>query len=98
MEHSPGGVVLVDDFVLVIDMSAKDSAGGRAALAKAIGRSCETSGFFTIVGHGVSRDLVDRMHATTNAFFTQPDAEKQKVANVAGGVGFRPFGGVGGDG
>ncbi|WP_158879451.1 isopenicillin N synthase family dioxygenase [Amycolatopsis anabasis] len=83
-----------DDFVPVIDLSARNTERGRAALAEEIGRSCESSGFFTIVGHGVPRSLVDRMYTTTNAFFTLPDAEKELIANRPGVSGFRRSGGT----
>jgi isopenicillin N synthase-like dioxygenase len=93
VEHSQETITVVDDdFVPVIDMSAKDTAEGRASIAKAIGQSCETSGFFTIVGHGVSQDLVDRMYTTTNTFFKLPDAEKDLSASRAGVSGLRRFG------
>ena len=80
------------DFVPVIDLSSRDSARGRVAIAKAIRAACETSGFFTIVGHGVPRDLIDRMHKTTNDFFTQPEADKELSANRAGVSGLRRLG------
>ncbi|HEX2130148.1 MAG TPA: 2-oxoglutarate and iron-dependent oxygenase domain-containing protein [Actinophytocola sp.] len=85
-------IVLEDDFVPVIDLSTRDRAEGRAAIAEAIRTACETSGFFTIVGHGVSRDLITRMHAATNAFFTMPEEEKERSANRAGVSGLRRLG------
>lgn len=85
---------MADDFVPVIDLSDRDTPEGRAAIAATIGKACETSGFFTIVGHGVSKDLVDRMYTTTNGFFTAPDEEKDKSANRGAGVsGLRRLGG-----
>jgi isopenicillin N synthase-like dioxygenase len=82
------------DFVPVIDLSQRDTAEGRATIAAAIGRACETSGFFTVVGHGVSQDLVDEMYATTNGFFTAPEHEKALSANKGVGVaGLRKPGG-----
>ncbi|MEV0278852.1 2-oxoglutarate and iron-dependent oxygenase domain-containing protein [Streptomyces sp. NPDC050610] len=78
----------------VIDLSARGSAHGRELIADAIGAACESSGFFTIVGHGVPPELIARMHATTNAFFELPDTEKDLVANRPGVAGFRRFGGT----
>ncbi len=94
MGHPRKTAAVVDGFVPVIDLSARESAHGRGLIADAIGKACETSGFFTIVGHGVPRELIDRMHATTNAFFELPDAEKGLVANRPGVAGFRRFGGT----
>ena len=79
----------MNDFVPIIDLSGRHTAAGRAAIADAIGRACETSGFFIIVGHGVPDDLVDRMYRTTNAFFTLPDEQKDLVADGPGVSGFR---------
>ena len=58
-------------------------AGGRAerlSVARAIGRACEDIGFFTIVGHGVDPELIERMDRVSRAFFDLPLADKQKVA------------------
>ncbi|MFC5185552.1 isopenicillin N synthase family dioxygenase [Actinomadura harenae] len=84
----------VDGYVPVIDLSTRHEAPGRAALAEAIGEACRTSGFFVIVGHGVPSGLVDRMHTATTAFFTLPDAEKDRIAHRPGFSGFRRSGGT----
>lgn len=90
--HEP--VTVVDGFVPVIDLSARDSARGQRAVAEAIDRACRSSGFFIVVGHGVSPELVNRMYATTRAFFHLPDDEKQVVATRPGVSGFRRFSGT----
>jgi isopenicillin N synthase-like dioxygenase len=83
-----------EEYVPVVDLSLRDSAEGRAAIAATIGRACETSGFFTIVGHGVSPDLVHRMYKTTKDFFTRPEGEKDRSLNRGAGVsGLRRLGG-----
>lgn len=94
MGQDQQAVTLVDGFVPVIDLSSRDTAEGRRAVAQAIGEACKSSGFFTIVGHGVPWDLVDRMFGTTNAFFKLPDAEKDRVAHRSGVSGFRRLGGT----
>lgn len=94
MGNNQETVTIVDGFVPVIDLSARDGAHGRSVLAEAIGKACENSGFFTIVGHGVPRALVDRMYATTNAFFALSDAAKDSVASRPGISGFRRSGGT----
>ncbi|MGK5638863.1 isopenicillin N synthase family dioxygenase [Streptomyces sp. URMC 126] len=88
MEHAPGG------FVPVIDLSDRHTPHGRAAVAAAIGRACEESGFYVVVGHDVPRDLIRRMHAVTRAFFELPDTEKDKVAHRPGVSGYRRLGGT----
>ncbi|WP_051467736.1 isopenicillin N synthase family dioxygenase [Actinomadura oligospora] len=91
---NPNSVTMVDGYVPVIDLSARDSPSGRATLAEAIGRACRTSGFFVIVGHGVPPELIDRLHTATTAFFTLPDAEKDRIAHRPGFSGFRRSGGT----
>jgi len=82
------------DFVPVIDLSERHTAPGRAAIAASIGAACESSGFFTVVNHGVPAELVDRMYRTTNGFFTAPEEEKEHSANRGVGVaGLRRPGG-----
>ncbi|RKT56453.1 isopenicillin N synthase family dioxygenase [Saccharothrix australiensis] len=87
-------VTLVDGYVPVIDLSSRGGEAGRVALADAIGRACETSGFYVVVGHGVPSDLVERMRTVTNAFFRLPDAEKDLVASRPGVSGYRRSGGT----
>ncbi|KOG89954.1 isopenicillin N synthase family dioxygenase [Streptomyces varsoviensis] len=94
MGHHRESAAVVDGFVPVIDLSARRSAHGRGLIAEAIGAACESSGFFTIVGHGVPQELIDRMHTTTNAFFELPDGSMDLVANRPGVAGFRRFGGT----
>ncbi|WP_242910666.1 isopenicillin N synthase family dioxygenase [Actinomadura terrae] len=91
---NPNSVTMVDGYVPVIDISARRTGSGRAALAQAIGKACRTSGFFVIVGHGIPSELIDRMHTATTAFFELPDAEKDRIAHRPGFSGFRRSGGT----
>ncbi|MET8976756.1 2-oxoglutarate and iron-dependent oxygenase domain-containing protein [Streptomyces sp. NPDC004539] len=85
---------MADDFVPVVDLSDRVSEAGRAEVARAVRRACETSGFFTVVGHGVPEELVARMHAVTKGFFNLPEEEKERSANRGAGVaGLRRPGG-----
>lgn len=94
VDASKQAIAGVDGFVPVIDLSADQPGARRRALAEAIGQACTRSGFFIVTGHGVPIALIDRMYATTNAFFTLPDATKDKVANRPGVSGFRRFSGT----
>jgi isopenicillin N synthase-like dioxygenase len=83
-----------EDFVPVVDLSTRDTEEGRAAIAATIGKACETSGFFTVVGHGVAPELVARMYRTTKGFFTSPEEVKDRSLNQGSGVaGLRRVGG-----
>jgi hypothetical protein len=77
----------VAGYVPVIDLSPASTDAGKALVAKAIGAACEGSGF-SAVGHGVDQGLIDRMYATSRAFFTLPAAEKAEVAVRPGTHGF----------
>jgi isopenicillin N synthase-like dioxygenase len=81
-------VTLVDGYVPVIDLSVAHTPAGKSLVAKAIGTACEQSGFFTVVGHGVPAELVDRIYATSRAFFELPVAQKPEVAVTPGTHGF----------
>lgn len=56
-----------------------DSQDDKRWVAREIGRACEEIGFFTIVGHGVSPELVRGTKATAQAFFDLPLENKMKV-------------------
>ena len=82
------------EFVPVVDLSDRNTEEGRAAIAATIGKACETSGFFTVVGHGVAPELVGRMYRTTRDFFTSPEDVKDRSLNQGSGVsGLRRVGG-----
>ncbi|MFG3252943.1 2-oxoglutarate and iron-dependent oxygenase domain-containing protein [Streptomyces sp. NPDC048172] len=53
------------EFVPVVDLSAGNGERGRISVAREIGRACESSGFFTVVGHGVPEELTGRVYAAT---------------------------------
>lgn len=65
----------------VIDISALRGSGteARARVASEIEAACADTGFFTIVGHGVSLDLLDRTRAAAAAFFAADETTKKAV-------------------
>ncbi|WP_309234455.1 2OG-Fe(II) oxygenase family protein [Nocardia sp. XZ_19_385] len=89
MNTSSTPSTVVGDYVPVIDLTSMHTPDGRAAIARAIGAACATSGFFVIVGHGVTPELIDRMYATTREFFELPGAEKDRVLATDGTGGLR---------
>ncbi|KAM0951217.1 putative gibberellin 2-beta-dioxygenase [Dioscorea sansibarensis] len=62
--------------VPVIDLSWRRE---RERAAKLIVRACEEFGFFKVVNHGVSHDLVSSMEAEAMNFFSLPAREKQQA-------------------
>ncbi len=75
-------ITLVDGYVPVIDLgfTGRTDEDRRIATARAIGKACETSGFFVIVGHGVPQTVIDEMCTSVRPFFTQSTEIKQQVA------------------
>lgn len=67
--------------VPVIDISALrgTDAAARADVALQINAACTATGFFTVVGHGVSTELLDRTRAAAAAFFAADDDAKNAV-------------------
>jgi isopenicillin N synthase-like dioxygenase len=86
-------VIVKDGFVPVIDLSTAKHISGRTAIAQAIRRACETSGFFTIVGHGVDQELIERVYRVSKTFFELPREEREKVAIRPGTQGLNLYGG-----
>lgn len=64
----------------VIDMSDPES---KHALVKA----CEDFGFFKVINHGVSAELVSVLEHETVEFFSLPKSEKTQVAGYPFGYG-----------
>ncbi len=79
--------------VPVIDMAPfpRGDADGRRAVTKAVGDACSDIGFFTLAGHGVPADLIDRTYAAAREFFDLPAAEKTRVPLTAAGAGYSPL-------
>jgi isopenicillin N synthase-like dioxygenase len=80
-EPEAGPVAMVGGFVPVVDLGqwyADD--GQRQALALAIGRACEVSGFLVIVNHGMPPEVIARLDRATRAFFAQPRGVKELLA------------------
>lgn len=69
-------------FVPTIQLGAARSADHPSApeVAAAIARACQTSGFFVLTDHGVSRELVEGVYEATRAFFTLPLVDREAVA------------------
>jgi isopenicillin N synthase-like dioxygenase len=68
--------------VPVIDVSAlaSDDLAERQALAARIGDACRSTGFFSVVGHGLDDELLDAVFAQSRRFFSQSKLEKEKIA------------------
>lgn len=67
------------------DLDEVDSVVNQIRLA------CSTSGFFQIVGHGISQTMQDSVLDASKALFTLPEEEKLKMKGKPG-VGYETFG------
>jgi isopenicillin N synthase-like dioxygenase len=74
-----------------------DVSGGIERAAPDIDAACRETGFFFLVGHGVSRDLRDRLDALAREFFALPDAEKAEIDMSRGGRAWRGWFPIGGE-
>jgi isopenicillin N synthase-like dioxygenase len=67
----------------IIDLSPLQrthvSAATRSDIARDVAKACEEIGFFTVIGHGVSADVIRALVAEAYAFFDLPPAEKLAV-------------------
>jgi isopenicillin N synthase-like dioxygenase len=97
IKHSEDGAVgFSDDFVPVIDISPYFGGDEKAKqeVADEIGRACREIGFYIIVGHGVSPQLVERVGRVSRAFFDLPFDQKMKlhIGSEAGACGYSAMG------
>ncbi|POX41482.1 oxidoreductase [Streptomyces sp. Ru73] len=74
-------ITVVDGYVPVIDIGPArgGTAADRQAVAEAIGRVCETSGFLVIVGHGVPEESIASVYDATRRFFALPQEAKEAL-------------------
>jgi isopenicillin N synthase-like dioxygenase len=86
MEHLP-----------IIDVTPARRASSLDEIAAEIDVACRDTGFFYVVGHGLSIELQQRLEALAREFFAQPEAEKATVAMAHGGRAWRGWFPVGGE-
>ncbi len=68
-------VPIIDISELLIDSSSPASASAIEAIANA----CRTWGFFQVVNHGISSDLIERVWRQTRDLFALPQQAKQSI-------------------
>ena len=75
----------------IIDLSAwGEDECSLAAISARIGVSCRDVGFFYVVHHGVSSELMNEAFAQSKRFFALPVADKQQIAieTIGGNRGY----------
>ena len=73
----------------VIDISGLRAGTGIDATAIAIDTACRDTGFFYVTGHGVARELQQRVEALAHEFFALPEPEKARIEMRHGGRAWR---------
>lgn len=82
----------------VIDLEplARDRASTDAVIGE-LDAACREHGFFTVVGHGIDRDLLDRLVDQARTFFALHDEEKAAISMRDAGLVWRGWFPVGGE-
>lgn len=84
--------------VPVIDVGALvGGTGDRGDVARAIDQAGREHGFFSIVGHGIDRDLLSRLIDQSRVFFALDPDEKARIAMPRAGRAWRGWFPVGGE-
>jgi len=88
-----GGAVVVP----VIDLGPLYSGGSaeKKAISNLIARACEDIGFFVIVNHGITDEVINAAWKSTREFFDLPEEEKLKLVKPQAEYpfGYSRFGG-----
>jgi isopenicillin N synthase-like dioxygenase len=79
------------DDIPVIDIASLIDDRDPKSVATEIGSACRDSGFFYIVGHGVSKSLIDRLEVVSGEFFSQDLHAKLRFRMERGGRAWRGY-------
>ena len=76
---------MADHPVPTIDIAPFVEGGeaGRDAVARAVARACEETGFFAVTGHGVPEAAIEELRAEAVAFFALAEERKREVERPA---------------
>lgn len=67
--------VTTDNNIPLIDLASPD----KQLVVDQIGQACRTYGFFQVINHGISNDLLEKVMAVGLQFFRLPAEEKVKL-------------------
>lgn len=88
----------VDELPLIDVGPLMDGARGDPwAVGAAIDAACREVGFFTVIGHGVPADLVERLEDGARRLFALPTESKEAVSMARGGRAWRGWFPLGGE-
>jgi len=52
---------------------------GVAEVVQQLDKACRDAGFFYVIGHGISEDVINKVREITREFFKLPYEEKLKI-------------------
>jgi len=81
----------------VLDVSSLRSGGDSTAIGQQLDAACRDTGFFCIVGHGISPRLTVQLDNAAREFFDLPEASKSAIAMPVGGRAWRGWFPLGGE-
>ena len=83
--------VLVSESLPVISIAPLIEATDSAVTAEALSQACRQSGFFYVVDHGISSDLMSRLESLSHEFFAHPLEEKMRLRMELAGRAWRGY-------
>lgn len=81
-DHSSGGFVPVVDLAPLREKTSTQDETAEPAVKEIIsqvGQACKDWGFFQVINHGVSLELLEELQTSAKEFFDLPLEEKRKV-------------------
>jgi len=88
---------MTDARLPVIDVAPLLHPGSPDDVVRALDAACREHGFFTVVGHGLDRGLLERVVDQAREFFALEDEEKAAIAMPEAGLAWRGWFPVGGE-
>lgn len=73
-------------------LSSPLSPAGQVVI-DSVANACSTSGFFQLIGHGISPTLQQKVLTASKKLFALPSEEKERIKSVIGGRGYETLGG-----
>ncbi|KAH1088300.1 hypothetical protein GLYMA_07G236100v4 [Glycine max] len=73
------GILPSNELIPVVDLTAE-----RSEVAKLIVKACEEYGFFKVINHGISHEVISKTEEAGFSFFEKPVAEKRVAAPAYG--------------
>ena len=83
--------VIMRDSLPVISIAPIIEATDPAATAEALSQTCRESGFFYVVDHGISPELLRRLESLSHEFFARPLEEKMRLRMELAGRAWRGY-------